>query len=326
MTGLNGDGLIFSENYVKTLNETVIPYIEAHRTDLKIEGEHGNPLFVSRFDADAPEGTVLFVHGFTENAEKFVELIYSLLQNNLSVVAYDQRGHGRSWRAEGLSDMSLTHVDSFEDYVKDMDAVCRKVVQLMPEPHRVFCHSMGGAVTALYLEEHPGLFDRAAMCAPMIAPNLKGLPLPAVRLMCKANKALGRAKKRVFIFKPYTYPDDFDTSCATGRERFDWYETLRRDQPEFSNNSPSYSWLLESVEVTDKILAPGAAERIDAKIRVYTAAIDDIVLPEPQKTFVARLRDASRVDVEGAKHEIYRSADDVFFPWWRDVLEFLKAN
>lgn len=325
MTGLNTDGLIYSENYVETLNGTVMPYIEAHRTNMTVEGEGGRPLYVSRFDADAPQGTVLIVHGFTENGEKFIELIHSLLQNNLSVVAYDQRGHGRSWRAEGLSDMSLTHVDAFEDYVMDMNAVIRRVLSRMPEPHRVFCHSMGGAVTALYLEGNPGVFERAAMCAPMIAPNLKGLPLPAVRLMCRANKAMGRAKKRVFIFRPYVYPDDFDTSCATGRERFDWYEGLRRDHPEFSNNSPSYSWLLESVEVTDKILAPGAAERIDAKVRLYTAAIDNMVLPEPQKAFVARLRDATRVDVEGVKHEIYRSADDTLFPWWGDVLAFLKG-
>ena len=325
MTGLNADGLIYSQNYEKTLNETVMPYIEARRTNLKVEGEGRRPLYVSRFDADTSMGTVLIVHGFTENAEKYVELIHSMLNNSLSVVAYDQRGHGRSWRAEGLSDLSLTHVDAFEEYVEDMDAVYRKVMAQMPRPHRIFCHSMGGAVTSLYLEGHPGLFDRAAMCTPMIAPNLKGLPSVAVRLMCRANQAMGRGRKRVFVFKPYSYPDDFDTSCTTGRERFEWYEALRRNHPEFSNNSPSYKWLLESVGVTDKILAPGAVERIDAKIRLYTAAIDNMVLPEPQKEFTARLRDATRVDVEGAKHEIFSSSDDVLFPWWQDVLAFLKG-
>lgn len=325
MTGVNVDGMICSEGYEATLNNRVLPWLNAHRTNLTVEGDGGRPLFVSRFDADAPEGTVLIVHGFTENVEKFLEVIHALLKNNLSVVAYDQRGHGRSWRAEGLSDLSLTHVDAFEEYVEDMEAVRRAVVARMPGPHRVFCHSMGGAVTALYLETHPDSFDRAAMCSPMIAPNIKGLPRPAVRLMCRANRALGRADRRVFAFRPYSYPEDFNTSGATGRERFDWFEAQRRDHSELSNNSPSYGWLLESMEVTDKILAPGAPERIDAQVRIYTAALDDMVLPGAQKTFAARLRNVSRVDVEGVKHEIYRSADEALFPWWRDVLGFLKG-
>lgn len=326
MRGINPDGLIGSEAYVETMNGAVLPYIEARRTNLTVEGDGRRSLFVSRFDADAPKGTVLIVHGFTENADKFAELIHSLLLNHMSVVVYDQRGHGRSWRADGLSELSLTHVDAFEEYVRDMHIICRRVLSTMPEPHRVFCHSMGGAVTALYLEGNPGVFDRAAMCAPMIAPDLKGMPRPAARLMCKAHKAMGKGKKRIFISKPYVYPDDFETACANGRERFDWYETLRRDNAAFSNNGPTYCWTLESVDVTDKILAPGAVEKIDARVELYTAAMDDTVLPEPQKTFIGRVKQGRHIVVEGAKHEIYRSADNVLFPWWHGVLGFLKGH
>ena len=93
----------------------------------------------------------------------------------------------------------------------------------------------------------------------------------------------------------------------------------------FRNNSPTYGWTLESIDVTDKLLAPGAPERIDAKVRLYTAALDDTVLPEPQAAFIARVKGGERVVVEGAKHEIYRSPDDVLFPWWHEVLDFLKT-
>lgn len=323
---LNEDGLVRSEHYAETMRDVALPYIDARRTDVNLLGDGGRPLFVSRFDADAPKGTVLIVHGFTENADKFAELIHSLLCADWSVVAYDQRGHGRSWRDAGLKDISLTHVDDFMEYVRDMTVVCAKVLMTMPRPHRVFCHSMGGAVTALYLEGLPGAFDRAAMCAPMIAPNLKGLSKPAARLLCKAAQGVGLGKKRVFISKPYVYPDDFATACANGRARFDWYEELRRDVPEFRNNSPTYTWTLQSIDVTNAILAPGAVERIDAKVRLYTAALDDTVLPEPQAAFIARVKDGERRIVEGAKHEIYRSGDDVLFPWWHDVLGFLTET
>ena len=321
----NEDGLARAEGYAEAMRDALLPYINARRRDETIAGDGGRPLFVSRFDADAPRGTVLIVHGFTENADKFSELIHSLLRNGLSAVAYDQRGHGRSWRAEGLEDLSLTHVDAFGEYVRDMEIICERVLRDMPKPHRVFCHSMGGAVTGLFLEAHPGVFDRAAMCAPMIAPDLKGMPKPAARFMCQAARAVGRGRQRVFVSKPYVYPDDFDTSCATGRARFDWYEALRRDVPEFRNNSPTYGWTLESIEVTDELLAPGAVERIDAKVALYTAALDDTVLPEPQKRFIERVRDGRHDVVAGAKHEIYRSDDAVLFPWWHGVLAFLMG-
>ena len=319
----NREGLLSSEGYAEAMRDELLPFINRRRHDAKIEGDDGRPLFVSRFDADSPRGTVMLVHGFTENADKFSELIHSLLTHALSVVAYDQRGHGRSWRADGIDDISLTHVDKFEEYVRDMECVRRQVLSDMPGPHRVFCHSMGGAVTALYLEQHPGVFDRAAMCAPMIAPRLNGVPKPAVRLMCQTEKALGRGKKRIVGSSPYAEKEQFETAVANGRARFDWYESLRQENPAFRNNGPSYGWLLEAIDVTDAILAPGAVERIDAKVRLYTAALDDTVLPEPQAAFIARVKDGTHVTVDGAKHEIYRSTDEVLFPWWQDVLTFL---
>ena len=326
MERFNPDGLALSEQYAQTMAEAVLPYISARRRDMTVPGEGGRPIFTSRFDADAPKGTVLIVHGFTENADKFSEIIYSLLNNGMSVVAYDQRGHGRSWRAEGIDDISLTHVDRFSEYVGDMAAVCGAVLDQMPAPHRVFCHSMGGAVTALYLEQNPDCgIDRAAMCAPMIAPSLNGLPKPVARLMCRAMKALGKGKTRIFASKPYAGPEVFETACSTGRARFDWYDALRVKTPAFHNNGPSYGWTLESIDVTDRILAPGAVERIGAKVRLYTAGLDQTVLPGPQEAFIARVRDGGRAVVEGAKHEIYRSDDAVLFPWWHDVLTFLKG-
>lgn len=323
MNRLNKDGLALSEGYAETMNEVILPAINARRTDLTIRGDGGAALFVSRFDAEAPRGTVLIVHGFTENADKFSELIHSLLVSGFSVVAYDQRGHGRSDRAEGLDGPSLTHVDDFDEYVRDMDIVYREVVSGMPKPHHVFSHSMGGAVTALYLERHPGVFERAAMCAPMIAPNLSGMPKPAAKALCKTELALKHGKKRIFISKPYAEKEKFETACANGRARFDWYEELRFKTPAFQNNGPTYSWLKESIDVTDDILIPGEVEKIDAKVMLFTAGLDDVVLPEPQKAFISRVRQGEHRIVGGAKHEIYRSEDDVLFPWWRGVLEFL---
>ena len=324
MERINQDGLAYSTGYKETMEKVILPAINAHRTNMAIEGDGGVPLFASRFDAENPKGTVLIVHGFTENVDKFSELIHSLLLNGFSVVSWDQRGHGRSGRAEGLDGISLTHVDDFDEYVRDMDIVYRQVVASMPKPHRIFCHSMGGAVTALYLERHPGVFDRAAMCAPMIAPNLSGMPKPMALALCTVEKALKHGRKRIFISKPYAEKEVFEKACANGKARFDWYEDMRFNTPAFQNNGPTYSWLKESIDVENDILASGAVEKIDARVMLFTAGMDDVVLPKPQTAFISRVRNGEHRVVEGAKHEIYRSPDEVLFPWWHGVLEFLS--
>lgn len=323
-TPFNADYLALSERYSETMNEVVLPWLAARRTDVTVPGEGGRPLFCSRFDADDPWATVMIVHGFTENADKFAELIHSLLHSGCSVVAYDQRGHGRSWRDPAISDISLTHVDRFEEYVADMKAVCDAVLAGMPKPWLLFAHSMGGAVASLFLERYPGTFARAALCAPMIAPNLGGLPKALVRLLCAGAGLLGKEKARIFASKPYAGPEDFDTSCAAGRERFDWYEALRVRTPAFQNNGPTYGWTREAMRASDMVLAPGAVERIDVPVLLFTAENDGSVMPDAQETFAGRLRRGKRTLVPGSKHEIYRSGDGVLFPWWRSIITFYE--
>ena len=318
----NEDGLVFSSDYARVMDAEVVPFLAARRADQVLS--RGVPLFTSCFTPEGtPRGTVMIVHGFTENVEKYAEIIHSLLKNNWCVLAYDQRGHGRSGRKSGIHDLSLTHVDRFEDYVDDMKAVVAEVLDPMPGPKVLLCHSMGGAVSAMYLENERGPFARAAFCSPMIAPNLGGAPAVLVRVMCRATIALGQGAHRAFVSKPYTGPEDFDTSCATGRERFSWYESLRASTPMFQNNGPSYSWALEAVNVTRKLLAPGMPEKIAIPVRVFGADNESSVVPSAQETFVSRLKNGALEKIPGSKHEIYRSPDSVLFPWWHRVLSYI---
>lgn len=322
----NPDGLVLSDNYADTMNSVVLPWLAARREDITVAGDGDKPLFVSRFRAAGARGTVLIVHGFTENADKYAELIHSLLRNGYDAVTYDQRGHGRSWRDSEIKDPSLTHVDRFEAYVKDLERVCEAALAGLPKPRLLFAHSMGGAVSALFLETHPHAFDRVVLCAPMIAPNLGGLPQAAARLLCAAATSLGQDRTRVFASRPYSGPEDFDTSCATGRARFDWYDALRVRTPAFQNNGPTYGWTREALRASRMVLAPGAAERIDVPVRVYTAGDDHSVMPDAQETFTRRLRKGRRVLVPGSRHEIYRSDDGTLFRWWRGILDFYEAT
>ena len=320
----NEDFLISSPEYDSVLENTVFPELKDVQEDFTVSGKGGVPLFCSVFRPENPRGTVLVLHGFTENAYKYSELIYSLIRNQFDVVAYDQRGHGRSGRSEGISDPSVTHVDRFDDYVEDLAIICDSVIKDLPKPWTVFSHSMGGAVTALFLERHPDVFSAASLCAPMIAPNTGGVPLSVAGGLAHALCLLGKGKKRPFFMKPYAGPEDFETSCATDYARFLWYDSVKCANKEFQNSVPSCRWIMESLAVTGKILAPGAPESVRCPVLLSTADKDFSVMPEPQKEFINRVPNGKHLFVKDSRHEIFRSVNTVLFPWWHEILNFLK--
>ena len=153
VSDFNSEFLIQAPDYSRVMNDTVLPWLSARGCETSVLSADGHPLFCVSYEADNPVGTVVIVHGFTENAYKYAELIWSLLHLGFSVLAYDQRGHGRSWRADGIPDISVTHVDHFSDYVEDLKTVCNAYKDKLPSPWFLFAHSMGGAVASLYLEQ-----------------------------------------------------------------------------------------------------------------------------------------------------------------------------
>ena len=320
------DDLIQSSDYAQVMSSVVIPWLESKQQVTTVSGFGDVPLYCVSYVADQPLGTVFIVHGFTENAYKYAELIWSLLHQHFSVVIYDQRGHGRSWRSEGIPDASVTHVDHFSDYVNDLDRICEFFRSRMTGPFFLFAHSMGGAVASLFLESHPDFFSAAVLSSPMIAPNLRGVPAPLASVLGSIAGIFGKKKHKPFFMKTYAGPEDFSTSCASDPVRFAWYDAVKASRREFQNSVPSYQWSLESMNVTKKILAPGEPEKISCPLLLFTAETDDSVLPGPQKALIQRIPNGKQTLVRNARHEIFRSTNDVLFPWWKEVLTFYRIH
>jgi len=322
----NEDYLVQDASYSKVMNETVLPWLQEKERASVVSGFEGRPLYCVSYSAEKPAATVLIVHGFTENAFKYAELIWSLLHLGFSVIAYDQRGHGRSWRAEGLPTPSVTHVDRFSDYVSDLKCVCDTFLPQATAPFFLFAHSMGGAVASLFMEHYPGVFSAAVLSSPMIAPYIGAVPVFAASALGHFAQFLGKQKKNPFFMKPYSGPEDFDTSCATDPARFAWYDAIKASRTEFQNNVPSYQWSLEALKVTKQILSPGAPEKISCPVILFSADKDFSVLPGPQKEFIKRVPNGHYEFVSGSRHEIFRSVNSVLFPWWHRIISFYNDN
>ena len=98
------------KNYAERMQNGVEPYLAAHAEEFYWERESGHPIHVLRYRAFRPRGVVVISHGFTENAEKYKEIVYYFIKEHFHVYLPEHCGHGKSYRL--VEDPSLVYVDS----------------------------------------------------------------------------------------------------------------------------------------------------------------------------------------------------------------------
>ncbi len=318
-------GFIYEKHYAETMEKVVEPYLKEHRTEHMVDVSGTVRLYAEKYQADEEKGTVLILHGFTENTRKYAEMVFGFLKNGYTVGVFDQRGHGKSWRDPKVKDETYTDIDRFENYVEDLFRV-KKALFGEKTLDILFGHSMGGAVAILALEQDAMLARRAILCSPMVAPQTGGLPVWVTNAICVLFRMIGQGRNRVFVSSHYNGHESFEAACSTSPVRFEWYDNIKFKNPEYQNSSPTYRWLQQSLRVEKMILAEGQPEKIAIPVRLYTAETEEVVRGELHETFIRRVKQGTRQIVKGAKHEIYRSPDSVTFPWWEDILAFITGK
>ena len=143
----------------------------------------GNNIYYEYYISENSKATIVLVHGYTEFSKKYHELCYYLLNSGFNVFLYDQRGHGLSCRI--TKNIYVNHVESFDDYVRDLECYINTVVEPRQNglPMYIYSHSMGGAVAALYLAENSNKIEKAVLSSPMIYPVCMPLPKNFLRYM-----------------------------------------------------------------------------------------------------------------------------------------------
>lgn len=316
--------LIPETRYEKLMQTVVEPGLAAMREEIDMPLAGGGVLHAEVYNRYDAKAAVVILHGYTESAEKFRELTWYMIGQGYSVFAMDHRGHGRSVRE--VEDLSVTHVNRFTDYLKDLEQFMEEVVKprMGGRPLYLFGHSMGGALAAFALIAHPEWFVRAVLNAPMIAPVTAPFPRRFATLLCGGYCLLGRGKERAFVGKPFDPArEKFDTSHMTSKARFDYYQKKRCARPELQNCSPTYSWLREATAVTEPLMK--GAKKIAVPVLLCQAAQDSIVGLEEQNAFIARVPQGRLVSFD-AKHEIYSSCDEVLVGYYEEIARFFDGK
>ena len=319
--------LIPEKQYEQMMRTVVEPGLAAMLEEIDMPLSTGGTMHAEVYNRLDARRAVVILHGYTESAEKFREMAWYFVSDGYSVFAMDHRGHGRSVRE--VEDKSVTHVDRFADYVRDlgefMDAVVRP--HMGDAPLCLYAHSMGGAIGALALKEHPDWFERAVRTAPMIAPVTKPLPPFAAKAMASVFCRLGKGRERAFVGKPFDPASEtFERSHDTSRARYDYYQKKRVGSDYLQNCSPTYSWIREGVGVTKTLLDPKNAQKIKTPLLLCQAGQDTIVRLGPQEEFVKLVPGAKLMRFDNARHEIYASEDETLRGYVAAVRDFLEGK
>ncbi len=315
-----------SENgYEETMKEKVEPFLAQYRKEDYFRGYDGNNIHFEKYLIPDALGSVTVVHGFTESAEKFREMVFNFICMGFNVFIYDQRGHGKSYRSN--SDLRIVTVDKFEEYVKDLDVFVNTVVKPDSQglPLLLYSHSMGGAVSIQYLQTYGKVFDKAVLSAPMVlcktADINQNLALTLARVFC----AIGKSTAPVMGFKGFEKDKTYLDSNMTSEARFNYYHTKRCATKEYQTCAASYKWVREAVLVAKKNLDPARCAKIETPILLCQPEVDGSVVSEKEDEFIKLVPDGRLVQFKNSRHEIYGSVDDTVLEYLKTIEEFYKS-
>lgn len=236
-----------------------------------------------------PRGTLVIVHGLKDYSDRYQDFALYLVKRGFRVETFDLRGHGDS---EG----DRVRIESFDEYLADLDKVMAEVKASNPGPLFLFGHSMGGAISTRWTQTRK--------------PELAGLILSAAALKIDAPGALVGVTKFLGAYLPKAAVfelDDRQFSRTAGMA-----EAMKKDPLIYDGAAPARTAaeLIANVEklraeaksltvpllamhgTADKVTPPSGTEELvkeagstDKQGKLYPTLVHDL-LHEPEAATV----------------------------------------
>ncbi len=314
--------ILTDEEFASSIN-AITDSLSECRVNGSINGVGGVSLNYEYYLCADATASVVIVHGLSEFTAKYYETCYYLLNSGYNVFIYDQRCHGFSGRLTDQVD--LIHVDSFDDYANDLALFIDNVVCTVSNlPIYIYSHSMGGAVTVLYLAEHSDKVAKAVLAAPLFDPNTGKTP-HHIALVGTWAKATFAGNKSMFQVTQRFNPEAaLDNSTDESRNRFVHNLNLRRYEPMYQSTPMTSGWVYNSLKLRSKMRRRKLAERIKIPILMISGTLDSVVMASPQERFAAKCDSCERVVIDGATHSILTCSHEIITDYLTRVLEFYR--
>lgn len=322
----NRDYFISENNFSEGMKNTVEPFLQEIGEDGYFEASDGKKIHYVAYKNENAVGNIAVVHGFTESGEKLREMCWYFYNMKLNVFSLDNRGHGYSHRHN--DNREVVHIKNFTQYVDDLDTFVKKVIKkdCSRLPLYLYSHSMGGAISVQYLQEHPDVFSKAVLSAPMIKAKTAGIPEGVARIVTRLFILFGKEKEKVIGYKGFNPERTYENSHDTSKARFDYYQAKRCADEKYQTAAPSYRWVNEAIKVSALNLDDRRNARITAKVLLCQPEEDSSVVSEMEDVFISKVKNGKLVRFKDCRHEIYNSIDATVMEYLDVIEDFLFDN
>ena len=139
-----------------------------------LQADDGVGLFVRRFEPRSRDADrwLFLVHGMSEHGQCYEHVVRLAVARGWNVIVPDLRGHGRSGGEH-------IHVNDFSEYVADLRRIFR-MGRLCSTKTVMVGHSMGGLISARFVQQFPECVSALALVSPLLGVRLRVSPLTVV--------------------------------------------------------------------------------------------------------------------------------------------------
>lgn len=314
-----------TEAEVPALHRQTLPaFWREHAVEGEFKGKDGVSIRYAALRQAKVDRAILIVNGRVESYLKYQELAWDLWRQGYSLYLIDHRGQGLSGRL--LADPEKGYVADFDDYVLDLKQFHDEIV-LADKPAKLFllAHSMGGAISARYLERWPNDIEAAVLSSPMMGINLGGLSKWLAKGLAATMDQVGSWWGEP-PYGPgqggYVAHGFADNGLSHSEARYQAFRQLYERQPQIQLGGVTAHWIRESIKAGDAAIAEAA--RIQTPLLLIQAGEDDIVDNAAQERFCLETRCAGDkpLRIEGGWHELFIEADAQRLPTLTATLDF----
>ena len=253
---------------------------------------HNTKLYGQYFKTETVKGVVILVHGMGEHSNRYTHFVIpKLLEKNLSVISYDQFGHGKTKGKRGHNPGFEAILDCV-DYITDMAKVVFPDVPLF-----LYGHSMGGNVVINYALRKEHSFKGIIATSPLLRLAFKP---PAWKLF------IGKIIQK--IAPSITMPSEIDVN-AISRDPLEVKKYV--DDPLIHDKiSPNYSLIFfETGEWAIK-----NAHKLKTPILLMHGTGDQITDHKASVVFAAKTSEFSSLKLfENGYHELHNDLEKDLF-------------
>lgn len=259
---------------------------------------------------------LLLLHGRAEFIEKYQQIARDLQKKGYQVISPDWRGQGLSSRK--LDNRHKGHIDRFDDYLEDLDALWLRVMENQDLPVYILAHSMGGHIALRFMSLYPSRIQRAVLVSPMIEIFFPAKIEPLIKFLSDRFSRTSFAKKYTLGSKNYSLKNatfNGNDLCHDPEKYWILHNEIKKN-PDLALGGVTWGWLNAAFESISILRKDEVIDKIRTPLLLVSAQKDRVVSSKAQEALSKRLPSATFFSIKGAFHEILFETQGITRQFW----------